>query len=95
MVAGSMYWKTDRQKRKEFEGLLAEKKAQEKNAKWILELEARDAEDKAEKAAKDARKQKAMAEKPSNPVANSVVEESERRRKGVLEMVEELILSKK
>ena len=46
MVAGSVYWKDDRAKRKEFEGLVDEKKAKEKQAAWIRELEARDEEDK-------------------------------------------------
>ena len=46
MVAGSIYYKKDRTKRKEFEGVIAEKKAKEKNEAWIRELEARDREDK-------------------------------------------------
>ncbi|PBP26817.1 hypothetical protein BUE80_DR002249 [Diplocarpon rosae] len=50
MVGGSMYWQTDRQKRKEFDEVVAEKKAKEKNEAWIRELEARDAEEKEIKA---------------------------------------------
>ncbi|EKD21816.1 uncharacterized protein L3040_005329 [Drepanopeziza brunnea f. sp. 'multigermtubi'] len=50
MLGGSMYWKTDRQKRKEFDDVLAEQKAQEKRAAWIRELESRDAEEKELKA---------------------------------------------
>ncbi len=50
MVAGSMYYQVDRKKRKEFEGTVAERKAKEKNEAWIRELEARDQEDKEEKA---------------------------------------------
>ena len=46
LVAGSVYYKTDRTKRKEFEGTVKERKAQEKNQAWIRELEARDEEDK-------------------------------------------------
>ncbi|RDW82514.1 hypothetical protein BP6252_03626 [Coleophoma cylindrospora] len=95
MVAGSMYWQTDRQKRKEFDAVVAEQKAKEKNEKWIIELEARDEEAKAEKALLEARRAKARAASGSNPSASSIVDESERRRKGVLEMVEDLILSKK
>ncbi len=45
-MVGSMYWKTDRQKRKEYEGIVKERKAKEKNAAWIKELEARDQEEK-------------------------------------------------
>jgi predicted amidohydrolase YtcJ len=56
MVAGSMYWQTDRQKRKEFEGVIAEKKAREKNEAWIRELEARDEEEKELKAIREARR---------------------------------------
>lgn len=47
VVAGSVYYKTDREKRKEFEGAVAERKAKEKNEAWIRELEARDAEERA------------------------------------------------
>ncbi|KAI9052006.1 hypothetical protein LZ554_004260 [Drepanopeziza brunnea f. sp. 'monogermtubi'] len=50
MLGGSMYWQTDRQKRKEFDDVLAEQKAREKNAAWIRELESRDAEEKELKA---------------------------------------------
>jgi urease gamma subunit len=50
MLAGSMYWQEDRNKRKEFEGVLAEKTRQEKREKWIRELEIRDEEEKAMKA---------------------------------------------
>ncbi|KAF8856009.1 hypothetical protein BDZ45DRAFT_804509 [Acephala macrosclerotiorum] len=46
MIAGSMYWQTDRQKRKEFDAVVAERKAKEKNEAWIKELEARDEEEK-------------------------------------------------
>lgn len=46
LVAGSMYYDKDRKKRKEFEGVIAERKAKEKNEAWIRELEARDKDDK-------------------------------------------------
>lgn len=49
LVAGSIYWKEDREKRKYYEGLLSEKKAQEKKAAWIRELEIRDEEDRIER----------------------------------------------
>ncbi|KAI9879720.1 MAG: Respiratory supercomplex factor 1, mitochondrial [Pleopsidium flavum] len=54
MVAGSMYYKTDREKRKQFDGVVAERKAKEKNEAWIRELEARDREDKEWKVRRDA-----------------------------------------
>jgi len=56
MVAGSAYWQTDRQKRKEFDKVVIERKAKEKNELWIKELEARDEEDKEMQAIKDARR---------------------------------------
>jgi hypothetical protein len=55
MVAGSMYWKSDRQKRKEFDEVVAERKAKEKNDLWIKELEARDEEEKEIRAEKERR----------------------------------------
>ena len=56
MVAGSMYWQTDRQKRKEFEGVVAERKAKERNEAWIRELEVRDQEDRDFRAQREARR---------------------------------------
>ena len=55
MVAGSMYWKSDRQKRKEFDDVVAERKAKEKNQLWIKELEARDEEEKEIRAERERR----------------------------------------
>jgi len=98
MVAGSMYWQTDRQKRKEFEGVIAERKAREKNQAWIRELEARDEEEKELKALKEKKKRLALeraekeAKQAGGSVASSIVDEKERRRKGVMEAVQELIL---
>ncbi|KAI9807876.1 MAG: hypothetical protein M1825_005182 [Sarcosagium campestre] len=46
VVAGSIYYKQDREKRKKYQGLVAEKVAEEKKQAWIRELEARDEEDK-------------------------------------------------
>jgi hypothetical protein len=57
MLAGSVYWQADRDKRKEFEGVVAEKKAKEKNDAWIKELEARDEEEREIRAAREARRQ--------------------------------------
>jgi hypothetical protein len=76
MVAGSMYWQTDRQKRKEFEGAVAERKAREKNEAWIKELEARDEEAKELKALREMRMQgggiKETAEKAVEKVKGTV-----------------------
>jgi len=58
MLAGSAYWQVDRAKRKEFDGLMDEKKAREKQAAWIKELEARDEEDKEMREAMRRRKER-------------------------------------
>lgn len=47
IVAGSIFYKDDRMKRKEKEGKLEERKQGEKREKWLAELEARDREDRA------------------------------------------------
>ena len=46
VVAGSYYYAEEREKRKEFTGILAERKAQEKRDAWIRELEVREEEDR-------------------------------------------------
>ncbi|MCJ1466882.1 Respiratory supercomplex factor 1, mitochondrial [Pseudocyphellaria aurata] len=53
-VAGSVYFKTDRTRRKEYNVKIANQKAQEKRDAWIRELEARDQDDKDWKAKMDA-----------------------------------------
>ena len=90
-----MYWKTDRQKRKEFETVIAEKKAKEKNEAWIRELEARDAEEKEIRALREQRRKVMMEEREKGSVAKSMVAECEGRRKGVLEMVQDAVRSGK
>jgi hypothetical protein len=56
LVAGSMYWKTDRQKRKEFDQAVQDRIAREKRDAWVKELEARDEEEKELRALKEARR---------------------------------------
>lgn len=51
MVAGSMYYSKDREKSAELRKLQEARDAEEKRQKWIRELEARDDEDKAFRAA--------------------------------------------
>ncbi|KAK0101269.1 Respiratory supercomplex factor 1, mitochondrial [Cadophora gregata] len=58
MIGGSMYWQTDRQKRKEYDVVIAEKKAKEKNEAWIRELEARDEEEKELRAERQRRRER-------------------------------------
>jgi hypothetical protein len=74
MVAGSMYWQTDRQKRKEFEGVVAERKAKEKNEAWIRELEARDEEEKELRAMREARRNGVKYVKEEKPKVEGKVE---------------------
>jgi ribosomal protein S11 len=89
MVVGSMYWKTDRQKRKEFDAVMAERKAKEKNEAWIKELEARDQEERELRAAREARRNAR-----GGGAASSMVDEREARR-GTLEMVAELVYGRR
>ena len=56
MVAGSMYYAKDRERSKELNRLREQQRAEEKREKWIRELEARDDEDKAMRAALERRK---------------------------------------
>lgn len=46
IVAGGVYFKTERQQRREFEKALEVRKAQEKRDAWLRELEVRDKEDR-------------------------------------------------
>jgi hypothetical protein len=93
IVVGSMYWKTDRQKRKEFDAVVAERKAKEKNEAWIRELEARDEEEKEYRRLKEARRNSGNG-RAGPSVASSMVDERERRM-GTLEMVNEMVYGKR
>lgn len=84
-----MYWKSDRQKRKEYDTVVAEKKAKEKSEAWVRELEARDEEEKEIKAKRDARRKAVQEGK-----AASMIDERERRM-GTLEMVADLLHRKR
>ena len=100
VVAGGMYYKTERQQRKEFEQVVEARKSQEKRDAWLRELEIRDQEDKdwrerhaaIEAAAKDAGKRKANAEQDA---ARSALEPSEEKPIGVLSAVMELLSQQK
>jgi crotonobetainyl-CoA:carnitine CoA-transferase CaiB-like acyl-CoA transferase len=74
VVAGSMYYKQDREKRKEFDGAVAERKAKEKAEAWIRELEARDLEDKEMKAMRGAAREEAIRRRDGVGQARTVVE---------------------
>jgi hypothetical protein len=45
MVAGSAYWEGDRIKRKQFDGIVEEKKKKEQHEAWLKELEIREEEE--------------------------------------------------
>ena len=96
MYVGSLYYSKDRTKRKEFEGVVAEKKAKEKNEAWIRELEARDREEKDMMAKREAARRRAeerstagrdrepvekTAEKMAEMVAKKTAEKEAIRRK--------------
>ncbi|KAJ9200584.1 hypothetical protein DTO164E3_2891 [Paecilomyces variotii] len=102
VVAGGMYYKTEREQRKEFEKVLDERKRQEKRDAWLRELEVRDKEDRdwrerhaaIEAAAKEAEKKSAQPQPASPPqdTNRAAVESSdEKKGGGVLDAVRSLI----
>ncbi|RAL15933.1 respiratory supercomplex assembly factor RCF1 [Aspergillus homomorphus CBS 101889] len=100
VVAGGMYYKTERQQRKEFEQVVEARKSQEKRDAWLRELEIRDQEDKdwrerhaaIEAAANEAGKRKPA---PEQDAARSAIEPSEEKSLGVLSAVIELLSGQK
>lgn len=64
VVAGGMYFKTERTQRREFEKAVEARKAQEKRDAWLRELEVRDKEDR------DWRDRHAAMEAAAKEVAN-------------------------
>ncbi|EED15192.1 mitochondrial hypoxia responsive domain protein [Talaromyces stipitatus ATCC 10500] len=68
VVAGGMYYKTERKQRREFERKVEERKAQEKRDAWLRELEAREKEDKGWR-----ERHAAVSEAANNPVGVSAV----------------------
>ncbi|KAI9816052.1 MAG: Respiratory supercomplex factor 1, mitochondrial [Pycnora praestabilis] len=90
IVAGSVYYKTDRQKRKAVDTVVAEQKAKEKNQAWIRELEARDREDKDWKVRRQVVKESADRGDGVG-AARKALEKSERRGEGsIVEAVRDL-----
>lgn len=83
MLAGSMYWQEDRSKRKEFEGVMEEKKRMEKRDAWLRELEARDEEDKRFKEKMQKRRRRSegeVKESPTGLVTEAVTQATERQK---------------
>jgi hypothetical protein len=79
MLVGSIYWKSDREKRKEWEKLHGEKVAKDKHERWLAELEAREEEDKAIRA----RRQRMMTKREADVADEKTV--------SVTEAVKELV----
>lgn len=102
VVAGGMFYKTERQQRKEFEQAVEARKSQEKRDAWLRELEIRDKEDRdwrerhaaIEAAAKEAGKVPPAKSAVEQDAARSVVEPTEQKSLGVLDAVRELISRK-
>ncbi|PYI06533.1 mitochondrial hypoxia responsive domain protein [Aspergillus sclerotiicarbonarius CBS 121057] len=101
VVAGGMYYKTERTQRKEFEQMVEARKSQEKRDAWLRELEIRDKEDQGwrerhaaiEAAANEAVQAKKQV--PEQDAARSAIESSEEKSIGVLSAVRELLSRQK
>ena len=77
ICVGSIYWKEDREKRKYYEGLLGQKRAQEKKDAWIRELEARDLEETEERARRARRREARRQGKGPEEIERAAVGELE------------------
>lgn len=82
MVAGSAYWESDRAKRKQYEGLVDEKKKKEKHEAWLRELEARDQEETELRKLRDKIISEGQQRKNKQNEVKSVLEQCEERRDG-------------
>lgn len=99
LVVGGMYFKTERQQRREFEKAVEERKAQEKRDAWLRELEIRDQEDREwrerhaaiEAAAKDAGKRASKSPEADAHQARAAIEPADEKRVGVLDAVRALV----
>jgi flagellar biosynthesis/type III secretory pathway M-ring protein FliF/YscJ len=93
LVAGGMYFKTERQQRREFDQAVELQKKQEKRDAWLRELEIRDKEDR-EWRERHAAIEAAAKEvgKPREPdAARSSIEPADEKSVGVLDAVKVLI----
>lgn len=99
MIAGSMYWETDRQKQKELNKIIEERKAQDKRARWLEELEYRDREAKEEQARREAvmmnrvSKDTTISSKLDVFRQNNTSKIDEGEKKSVIESVNKLVSS--
>lgn len=81
-----MYWKTDRQKRKEFDQAVQDRKAAEKRDAWVRELEARDEEDREIRAAREARRNGARPTPEMDKAAKKLKADAEKLEGDAAEM---------
>jgi D-alanyl-D-alanine carboxypeptidase len=80
IVAGSAYYRDDRDKRAKYDKVLKEQIAKEKQERWLTELEARDEEDREIRDRRKAMKEaKANAAKALPTPANARVEKEKKR----------------
>lgn len=86
MVAGSAYWESDRAKRKQYDGLVDERKKKEKHDAWIRELEARDEEEKELRKVRDKIIMESQERRNKQNEQKSVIEAGEERREGPVMM---------
>lgn len=100
LVAGGMYFKTERKQRREFEQAVEARKSQEKRDAWLRELEIRDKEDRdwrerhaaIEAAAKEAGKKASAKPSPEQDAARAAIEPADEKRSlGVLDAVKEML----
>ncbi|KEF62140.1 uncharacterized protein A1O9_00112 [Exophiala aquamarina CBS 119918] len=84
LVAGSIFYKDERMRRKQFESAIEEKKSAEKRDKWIRELEARDQEDREwrERIENSGRDVKDEARQAVGTVAEKIKEQQEQDGEG-------------
>lgn len=95
LVAGGMYFKTERQQRREFDQAVELRKKQEKRDAWLRELEVRDKEDREWRerhAAIEAAAKEAGTKSHDGPdVARSSIEPADEKSVGVLDAVKALV----
>lgn len=95
LVAGGMYFKTERQQRREFEKAVEARKSQEKRDAWLRELEIRDKEDREWRerhAAIEAAAKEANTKPPQEPhAARAAIEPADEKKIGVLDAVRALM----
>lgn len=97
LVAGGMYFKTERQQRREFDQAVELRKKQEKRDAWLRELEIRDKEDREwrERHASIEAAAKEVGNKPAPPkepeAARSSIEPADEKSIGIMDAVRALI----